>query len=46
VIPVEAEVIRAQEPSWGLVPGIGVAFHFEDERRRETLERFVASKDE
>jgi CheY-like chemotaxis protein len=46
VIPVEVEVVRAQEPSWGLVPGIGVAFHFDDERRREILERFVASKDE
>jgi CheY-like chemotaxis protein len=46
VVPVEAEVVRAQEPSWGLVPGIGVAFHFEDERRRKTLERFVEGKDE
>ena len=46
VVPVEAEVVRAQEPSWGSVPGIGVAFHFDDERRREILERFVESKNE
>jgi CheY-like chemotaxis protein len=46
VVPVEVEVVRAQEPSWGLVPGIGVSFHFEDERRREILESFVASKDD
>jgi len=46
VVPVEAEVVRAQEPSWGLVPGIGVALHFDDERQREILARFVESKNE
>jgi CheY-like chemotaxis protein len=46
VIPVEAEVVRAQAPSWGLVPGVGVVLHFDDERRREILQRFVDSKDE
>jgi CheY-like chemotaxis protein len=46
VVPVEVEVVRGQEPSWGLVPGIGVVFHFDDERRREILERFVEGKDE
>lgn len=46
VIPVEAEVVRAQEPSWGLVPGVGVVFHFDDERQQEALERFIESQQE
>jgi len=46
VVPVEAEVVRAQEPSWGLVPGVGVVFHFDDDRQREILERFIESKSE
>jgi CheY-like chemotaxis protein len=46
VVPVEAEVVRAQEPSWGLVPGIGVVFHFEDAQQQEALERFIESKGE
>ena len=46
VVPVEAEVVRAQEPSWGLVTGVGVVFHFDDERQKEALERFVESQRE
>jgi CheY-like chemotaxis protein len=46
VVPVEAEVVRAQEPSWGLVPGVGVVFHFDDDRQQETVERFIESKGE
>ena len=46
VVAVEAEVVRAQEPSWGLVPGVGVVFHFDDERQKEALERFVESQRE
>jgi len=46
MVPVEVEVVRAQEPTWGLVPGVGVVFHFDDERRRETIERFIDSKGE
>lgn len=46
VVPVEAEVVRAQEPSWGVVPGVGVAFHFDDDRQQEILERFIESKSE
>lgn len=45
-VPIEAEVVRAQEPSWGLVPGVGVVFHFDDDRQREALERFIESKEE
>jgi DNA-binding response OmpR family regulator len=43
-VPVEAEVVRAQEPSWGLVPGVGVVFHFDDERQQEAVRRFIESK--
>jgi hypothetical protein len=46
VVPVEVEVVRAQEPGWGLVPGIGVVFHFDDDRQQEILERFIESKNE
>lgn len=41
---VEAEVVRTQEPSWALVPGAGVIFHYFSESGRLSVERFISDK--
>ena len=43
-IPVHAEVVRVQEPTWGLAPGLGVTFHYPSEHERSRVERFISDK--
>jgi CheY-like chemotaxis protein len=37
-----AEVVRVQEPAWGVLPGVAVAFPRIPEAARQRIERFVA----
>ena len=43
-VRVGAEVVRAQEPSWTSMAGVGVTFEFTSESDRRTVERFLAKK--
>jgi CheY-like chemotaxis protein len=41
---VDAEVVRRQEPTWALVPGAGVTFHYPSESGRLSVERFISDR--
>jgi len=41
-VRVGAEVVRAQEPSWTSMAGVGIKFQFASETDRRTVERFLA----
>ena len=43
-VPVDAEVVRTQEPTWALLPGVAVVFHYSSESRRLSVERFISNK--
>ncbi len=43
-IPLEAEVVRPQEPAWDHVPGVGVSFRFAEDSQRRRLEDFLSDK--